>query len=651
MTLAFENTTIALEDLHLHPANVRAASPETYTEDNIAHLKAMIAALGLLEPLLVQKHEGGWGVLAGGRRLASLNSLAAMEDQSGHTFQFAPDSPIDCRIVPEGCDLIHAISLAENISQAEMTPIDQYEAFAKIMSEDSKSPEEIAMAFGTTVGAVKERLRYGRIHPGIRAGVRDKQISLDAMKAFAGHPSQDVQLEIFEAMTKAGQHIAAWEVKKAIEARGLLSTDALGEFVFEDYQEADGAITRDLLAEHVVLEDMGLANRILEEKLLAIAEETRAAGGFAWAEIMIPHDWQELHKNGRIYPKPLELDAETKARVDAIAAELSDLEEKAEDEGLTDVEYDALNEKIEALTDEADALQEGYDPEEVKTAGVIVSWNNGVTITQGLVRPEDKKKPAGTERDVDPGVITYAASFEADLKTERGLALGAALAQAPEVAADLALFKLVCDVLVPGASVTHAFDIRAARHHPGHAKLEEIDQTSAQMMDTVEADLALDWADTNADPVSMFATFRALHQAEKHKLVAAALARTVQPCFAREGHGESLMGAIEAEILPDIRAHWKPNAAFFARLKKAQLLAILTDLGLAEEAVNLASSSKNEVVGFLDQLFTEPFATLTPEQRAAVDAWTPPGMQTPAVTLALAPAPKAKKAGRARKAA
>ncbi len=651
MTQAFENRAIALDELHLHPANVRAASPETYSEENIANLRAMIASLGLLEPLLVQKHEGGWGVLAGGRRLASLNSLAAMADQSGHAYQFSPQSPIDCRVVPEGYDLIHAISLAENVSQAEMTPIDQYEAFAKIMSEDDKSPEEIAMAFGTTVGAVKERLRYGRIHADIRQAVRAKQISLDAMKAFAGHPSQDVQLEIFEAMTKAGQHIAAWEVKKAIEARGLLSTDALGEFVFEAYTQADGVITKDLLAEHVVLEDMALANKILEEKLMGIAEEARVAGGFAWAEIMIPHDWQALHKYGRIYPKPLELDEETKARVEAIAAELSDLEEKSEDEGLSDVEYDALNDKIEALTEEADALKEGYDPEEVKTAGVIVSWNNGVTITQGLVRPEDKAKPAGKEKDVDPGVITYAASFEADLKTERGLALGAALAQAPEVAADLALFKLVCDVLVPGATVTSAFDIRAARHHPGHAKLEEIDHTSTEKLDAVEAGLALDWADIHADPVAMFATFRALDQAEKHQLVAAALARTVQPCLAREGHGETLMGAIEAEILPNIRAVWTPNAAFFGRLKKAQLLAILTDLGLAEEAVNLASSSKNEVVGFLDQLFTEPFATLTTEQRAAVAAWTPPGMQTPDVALALAPASKAKKGGTRKKAA
>ncbi len=85
----------------------------------------------------------------------------------------------------------------------------------------------------------------------------------------------------------------------------------------------------------------------------------------------------------------------------------------------------------------------------------------------------------------------------------------------------------------------------------------------------------------------------------------------------------------EIEIMPDIRAHWTPNAALFNRFKKAWLLKILgEDLGLAQEAVTLASSSKKEIVAFCDKLFAEPFATLTDAQRAAVAAWCPPMMQT-----------------------
>ena len=106
------------------------------------------------------------------------------------------------------------------------------------------------------------------------------------------------------------------------------------------------------------------------------------------------------------------------------------------------------------------------------------------------------------------------------------------------------------------------------------------------------------------------------------------MAQTVQPCFAREGHAEPLMEAIEAEVMPNLRDYWKPNAALFNRLKKAHLIGIIKDLGLTDEAMNLASKAKKDIVSFLDQLFTGPFATLSDAQRAAVDAWCPPSMQT-----------------------
>ena len=55
------------------------------------------------------------------------------------------------------------------------------------------------------------------------------------------------------------------------------------------------------------------------------------------------------------------------------------------------------------------------------------------------------------------------------------------------------------------------------------------------------------------------------------------------------------------------------------------------ELGLAQEAVTLASSSKKEIVAFCDKLFAEPFATLTEAQRGAVASWCPPMMQTAGV--------------------
>ena len=151
MTQSFKPTTVAIGDLVAHPANVRTNSPATYASENIAHLKASIAVLGLLQPLLVQKIDGKFGVLAGGRRHAALLELAADKAAKGFTNR----TKIDCRLVPDDCDVTTALSLAENITQAPMNAIDEFEAFARMMEVDGQTPETIAKTFGTTVAAVK----------------------------------------------------------------------------------------------------------------------------------------------------------------------------------------------------------------------------------------------------------------------------------------------------------------------------------------------------------------------------------------------------------------------------------------------------------------------------------------------------------------
>ncbi len=635
MTANFIPLTVAIGDLVAHPANVRSNSPETYDHDNIAHLKASIAVLGLLQPLLVQKLDGKYAVLAGGRRHAALSELVADKAAKG----FTAKTKVDCRLVPEGCDMTTALSLAENITQAPMNAIDEFEAFARMMEIDGQTPETIAKTFGTTVAAVKGRLRYGLIHPDIRAAARAKTITLDTMKAFAEHPSQEVQREVFEALTKEDSYLQAYTVRQALKSRGVQISDDIGAFVCEEYEARGGAVAADLLEEHSVLEDAALVETILLEKLGAAAEEARTKLGFAWADAVVRYDYATMADFGRVYPGPIDPDEAAQKRIDEITAELEKLQLEMEDEGLEDDAYNALYERVDALEEEARNLQEAYSAEDLACAGVIASWSNAqVTLHLGLVRPEDTVKEKGApssstnttgEEAPDAGEITYPASLAEDLKTERAMALGAAMALHPEATLDLTLFKLVSDVLASGMSVTHAIKIDARKEYRSHAKMDE---TSLEQVAAAHDALDLSWLDDARSPADQFAAFRALEAGEKAKLVAYAAASTTQSCFARDRQRDSLMHDFEIEIMPDIRAHWTPNAALFNRFKKAWLLKILgEDLGLAQEAVTLASSSKKEIVAFCDKLFAEPFATLTDAQRAAVAAWCPPMMQTAGV--------------------
>ncbi len=633
MTRSFKPVSVAIGDLIAHPANVRTNSPETYASENIGHLKASIAVLGLLQPLLVQKIDGKFGVLAGGRRHAALLELVVDKTAKGFTNR----TKIDCRLVPDDCDVTTALSLAENITQAPMNAIDEFEAFARMMEVDGQTPETIAKTFGTTVAAVKGRLRYGLIHPDIRAAARAKSITLDTMKAFADHPSQEVQREVFEALTKEDSYLQAYTVRNALKSRGVQVSDDIGAFVRKDYEARGGAIAADLLDEHSVLEDSALVETILLEKLAAAAEEVRAEIGFAWADAVIQYDYAAMADYGRVYPGPVEPDEKGQKRLDEITAELEKLEREMENEDLEDEAYNELYEHVDELEAEARDLQEAYSAEDLERSGVIATWAQGkISLHVGMVRPEDRVenagKASGTSQDsgaADSDEITYPASLTEDLKTERAMALGAAMVMHPEATLDLTLFKLVTDVLGHGMGVTQAIKVDARQEYRSHAKMDEIDGTSLEQVAEAHDALDLSWADDAKSPADQFALFRALGAGEKAKLVAYATATTTQSCFARDRQRDSLMYDFEVEIMPDIRAHWTPNAALFNRFKKAWLLKILgEELGLAQEAVTLASSTKKQVVEFCDKLFAEPFATLTDAQRAAVATWCPPMMQT-----------------------
>ena len=123
-----------------------------------------------------------------------------------------------------------------------------------------------------------------------------------------------------------------------------------------------------------------------------------------------------------------------------------------------------------------------------------------------------------------------------------------------------------------------------------------------------------------------FEAFRRLDGETKGRIVAAALADAIEP--AELDRREPLLAHVARQAVPDLRAAWRPTGeAFFARLTKGALLGLLArDLRQPEEAARLSGERKGAVVEHLERLFAEPFATLTPEQREAVEGWVPPGM-------------------------
>ena len=151
---------IPLSQLELSPDNVRKTPADASA---FAELKASIAAHGLLENLIVRAmgpgsgSAGRYAVIAGGRRLAAMQALAAEGALNA-------DHPVPCRLIG-GIVAADEVSLAENTVRAAMHPADQVEAFRRLADAGSTSAA-IAARFGVSERTVEKRLRLGNAAAG-----------------------------------------------------------------------------------------------------------------------------------------------------------------------------------------------------------------------------------------------------------------------------------------------------------------------------------------------------------------------------------------------------------------------------------------------------------------------------------------------------
>ena len=380
---------IPLSQLELSPGNVRKtpADASAFTE-----LKASIAAHGLLENLIARAMEPGtdcvarYAVIAGGRRLAAMQALAAEG-------ALKEDHPVPCHMI-DGIVAAEEVSLAENSVRAAMHPADQVEAFRRLADAGSTAAA-IAARFGVSERTVEKRLRLGNAAPVLLQAYRAGEIDLDTLMAFAVTTDQARQSAVWETVSQQGYRPGAWQIKRLLTEDRVPATSAIARFVgIEAYEAAGGRIDRDLFAEEdergIWFDDPDLLNKLAMDSLQVAARELETR--WKWAEARLDVDWSATAAFGRVRPQPAEPTDEEKAEIERLRTRNDELA-NMDDDGWTEelVEEADAN---ETRLDEIEAMIEAravYRREDIAIAGCIATVGNDgeLKLIQGLVRPED----------------------------------------------------------------------------------------------------------------------------------------------------------------------------------------------------------------------------------------------------------------------
>ena len=472
---------IPFNKLVLSQANVRRVKAGVSLEE----LAESIARRGLIQSLHVRpvldaegNETGMFEVPAGGRRYRALELLAKQK-------RLAKTTPVPCVVGDAASDiLVDEVSLSENIDRAPLHPLDQFRAF-QVMRDKGMTEEAIAAAFFIGVDVVKQRLRLASVSPKLLDVYAEDGMTLEMLMAFTVSPDHTRQEQVWETIGNGWQK-EPWQIRRMLTETTARASDKRVVFVGVDaYEAAGGIVLRDLFQsdDGGWLQDVGLLDRLVAERLKTIADEI-ATEGWKWVEAAVTIPYGITHGLRALAGKPLDMTEEEQATRDALQAEYNRLSEDYESAEELPEGVDQRLGEIETAMEALDKRPVRYDPAEIAIAGVFVTIDadGSLSVDRGYVRPEDERpvepegddvqgraegeiaepaapaipravvtiggQPAQPDEEDEDGIRPLPDRLVAELTAHRTLALRDAVANHPHVAMTVLLHKLVSDTFL-----------------------------------------------------------------------------------------------------------------------------------------------------------------------------------------------------------
>ena len=258
---------IPLADLKVSKLNVRKHGAK-----DIDSLAASIAAIGVIQPLLVRKNCAGFDVVAGQRRYLAARKLAAADHPHA--------DPLPCMVLADDDDAaaIEA-SLAENVERLPMDEMDQFEAFARLRAK-GLDEAEIASHFGVSEQIVKRRLALAKLDPDIRRLYRAGEIDAASLRLLTLATRERQKAWLALATDPEQEPPPSWQLKAWLLGGAEIATSA----ALFDEAEYDGAIVADLFGEERYFADAETFWRLQNAAIAATRDRLLASG---WSQVHV----------------------------------------------------------------------------------------------------------------------------------------------------------------------------------------------------------------------------------------------------------------------------------------------------------------------------------------------------------------------------
>ena len=168
-----------------------------FKEEDLASLSASIKEQGIIQPLLIRRHEDGYELVAGERRLRAAKMAGYRE--------------VPCVIKDLDKTQLLEISLVENIQRENLNPMEEADAYHRLNTEFELTQEEVATRVGKSRPAVANYLRLRQLPESIKNSIVDGILSMGHARALLGVPNKAQQLAVWRAVVSKGLSVRETE--------------------------------------------------------------------------------------------------------------------------------------------------------------------------------------------------------------------------------------------------------------------------------------------------------------------------------------------------------------------------------------------------------------------------------------------------------
>jgi len=173
-----------------------------FSEAELEGLSRSIREQGVIQPLLLRKIEDGYELVAGERRLRAARMAGLTQ--------------VPCVIKSVSDSQTLEISIIENIQRENLNPVEEAEAYHRLMSEFGLTQDEAAVRVGKSRSAVANFLRIRNLSAAIKQSLIDGDMSMGHARALLGAPNKAHQQAVWQLVKAKGLSVRETEalVKK-----------------------------------------------------------------------------------------------------------------------------------------------------------------------------------------------------------------------------------------------------------------------------------------------------------------------------------------------------------------------------------------------------------------------------------------------------